>query len=127
MKILVTGTAGFIGFYVTKQLVEQGHTVVGLDNINDYYDINLKYARLHELGFTRQSSEQFLNQTSSSKYGLTCSFVRMNLEDTKELHQLFKKEQFDLVCNLAAQAGVRYSLENPQAYIDSNIQGFLNV
>lgn len=126
-KILVTGAAGFIGFHLSKKLVEQGHTIVGIDNINDYYDVNLKYARLNELGISREDSQQFLNTTESSIYGDQFSFIRMNLEDRQELPKLFKKRQFDLVCNLAAQAGVRYSIENPQAYIDSNIQGFMNI
>lgn len=127
-KILVTGAAGFIGFHLSKKLAELGHHVVGLDNINGYYDINLKYARLKELGITKTSSEQFLQQADSSiNYKGYFSFIRMNLEDKENLLELFEKENFDLVCNLAAQAGVRYSIENPQAYIDSNIQGFINV
>lgn len=126
-KILVTGAAGFIGFHLSQQLVKQGHIVVGVDNINDYYDVNLKYARLNELGILRENSQQFLSLTESSIYRNQFSFVRMNLEDRESLPKLFEKEKFDLVCNLAAQAGVRYSLENPQAYIDSNIQGFLNI
>ena len=124
-RILVTGAAGFIGFHLSKSLVEQGYEVVGIDNINDYYDVTLKYARLNQLGIHRKNAEQFLVSSSSSD-GLF-EFVRMNLEDTIELPKLFQQKNFDLVCNLAAQAGVRYSLENPQAYIDSNIQGFLNI
>jgi len=126
-KILVTGAAGFIGFHLCKKLVELGHSVIGLDNINNYYDVSLKYARLNELGITRGNSELFLNLSESSVYGNQLSFIRMNLEDREELPKLFKKEQFDLVCNLAAQAGVRYSLENPMVYIDSNIEGFINI
>ncbi len=124
-RILVTGAAGFIGFHLSKSLVEQGYEVVGIDNINDYYDVTLKYARLDQLGIHRKNAEQFLVSSSSSD-GLF-EFIRMNLEDTIELPKLFQQKNFDLVCNLAAQAGVRYSLENPQAYIDSNIQGFLNI
>lgn len=126
-KILVTGAAGFIGFHVSKKLVDLGHTVVGLDNINDYYDVNLKYARLHELGISRDDSEEFLKFVFSATLGNQFSFIRMNLEDRVALPKLFEQEKFDIVCNLAAQAGVRYSLENPQAYMDSNIQGFLNI
>ena len=126
-KILVTGAAGFIGFHLCDQLVKLGHSVIGIDNINDYYDVNLKYARLEELGITRESSEQFLNRSESLIYGSNLSFIRMNLEDREQLPKIFEEERFDLVCNLAAQAGVRYSIENPQAYIDSNIQGFINV
>ena len=127
MKILITGAAGFIGFHLSKLLLEKGHSVVGLDNINDYYDINLKYARLNELGINRVDAEEFLNYSTGSIYGNKFLFVRMNLEDRDELPLLFKEQKFDVVCNLAAQAGVRYSIENPETYIDSNIVGFLNV
>ena len=127
MKILVTGAAGFIGFHVSKKLVEQGHEVIGLDNINDYYDVDLKYGRLNELGINREKAEEFNTMTGSKKYPKAFRFVRMHLENRDALPALFEKEKFDVVCNLAAQAGVRYSLENPQAYVDSNIVGFLNI
>ncbi len=127
MKILITGAAGFIGFHVALKLIESGHHVVGLDNINDYYDIDLKFARLKQLGMDRNCSEQFLKKCISKHFGSEFSFVRMHLEDREALPGLFKEEKFDVVCNLAAQAGVRYSLENPAAYIDSNIVGFLNL
>ncbi|WP_179006934.1 NAD-dependent epimerase [Winogradskyella forsetii] len=125
MKILVTGAAGFIGYYVSKVLLSKGHEVVGLDNINDYYDIDLKFARLNELGVDKNEASEFnvLCQGKSEDF----TFVRMNLENREELPKLFKKEQFDIVCNLAAQAGVRYSLENPETYVDSNLVGFLNI
>jgi UDP-glucuronate 4-epimerase len=126
MKILVTGAAGFIGFFVSKSLVEKGHTVVGLDNINDYYDVNLKYARLGQLGIVQKDAETFNKQVQSANYP-NFSFVRMALEDRENLPMLFKEQGFDKVCNLAAQAGVRYSLENPEAYVDSNLVGFLNI
>jgi UDP-glucuronate 4-epimerase len=126
-KILVTGAAGFIGFHLCKRLVNLGYSVLGIDNINDYYDVNLKYARLSEMGIKRSFAELFFKEVSSSAFKNPFRFVRMNLEDREELSQLFEKEQFNVVCNLAAQAGVRYSLENPQAYIDSNIQGFMNI
>jgi len=126
-KILVTGAAGFIGYHLCKKLINLGHTIVGLDNINDYYEVKLKYARLRELGIERKDSELFLKICTSTKYHSKMRFVRMNLEDDKNLPELFKKEKFDLVCNLAAQPGVRYSMENPKAYINSNIQGFINV
>lgn len=127
MKILVTGVAGFIGFYISKRLIEQNHTVVGLDNISDYYDVNLKYARLEELGISKEKAV-VMNQISHSEtYSNNFKFVRLALEDRVNLPQLFASEKFDVVCNLAAQAGVRYSLENPEAYIDGNIVGFLNI
>lgn len=126
MKILVTGAAGFIGFHVTKKLVEKGHTVVGLDNINAYYDINLKFGRLEQLGISIKVAQTFFQKIQSITYP-HFQFVRMPLEDKENLENLFNKEKFDVVCNLAAQAGVRYSLVNPSAYIDSNIVGFLNI
>lgn len=126
MKILVTGAAGFIGFFVAKSLLESGHTVVGLDNINDYYDVNLKYDRLKELGITKNEAEVY-NSISTSSKNSQFSFIRLNLEDRENLPELFKKHSFDKVCNLAAQAGVRYSIENPEAYVDSNVVGFLNI
>ena len=110
MKILVTGAAGFIGFHTSKQLLERGDTVVGLDNFNDYYDVNLKESRAAVLdGF-----DNF-------------SMVRIDLADRDAMEALFAKEKFDKVINLAEQAGVRYSIENPHSYIDSNIVGFLNI
>ena len=127
MKILVTGAAGFIGFYTAKKLIEHGHKVVGLDNINDYYDVGLKYGRLNELGVDRGQAEIFNSTAGSVKYPKAFKFIRMQLEDRDALPSLFKTEKFDVVCNLAAQAGVRYSLENPEAYIDSNVVGFLNI
>ncbi len=125
MKILVTGTAGFIGFHLAKKLLERGDTVVGIDNINDYYDVNLKYARLAETGIS-QNSEKWNTPVQSDKFP-NYTFIRMNLEDQVELDQLFENENFDVVCNLAAQAGVRYSIDNPHAYINSNIVGFMNI
>lgn len=125
MKILITGTAGFIGFHLAKKLLERGDTVVGIDNINDYYDVNLKYGRLAETGISREAEEWYKKVQSTMYENYT--FVRMNLEDCDQLNQLFGQEKFDKVCNLAAQAGVRYSLENPHAYINSNIVGFMNI
>jgi len=126
MKILVTGAAGFIGYFVSKLLLEKKHQVIGLDNINDYYDVSLKYGRLTQLGIEKSKAAHFgKNVKSSTLSGFT--FIRLSLEDKKALENLFEKEQFEVVCNLAAQAGVRYSLENPEAYIDSNIVGFLNI
>jgi UDP-glucuronate 4-epimerase len=125
MKILVTGTAGFIGFYVAGRLLEAGHEVVGLDNINDYYDVRLKYARLLETGIATNQIK-YGQLTRSGKYP-KYRFIRLNLEERANMENLFAEEKFDRVCHLAAQAGVRYSIENPYAYIDSNIVGFINV
>ncbi len=109
-KVLVTGAAGFIGFHLTKRLIERGDQVVGIDNLNDYYEVSLKKARLAQL---------------EGRSGFR--FVKMSLEDREGLLRLFKEERFDKVVNLAAQAGVRYSLTNPYAYIDANIVGFINI
>ena len=127
MKILVTGAAGFIGYHLCEALIKKNIEVVGLDNINDYYDVNLKYARLAKLGISREEAETFNSICQSKTHGDKLTFVRMNLEDREALPNLFKSEKFQIVCNLAAQAGVRYSLENPETYIDSNIVGFLNL
>ena len=126
MKILVTGAAGFIGYHLVKTLIEDHHEVIGLDNINDYYSTNLKFDRLNELGINKDSAKDFLS-LSGSNLLKNFKFIRMNLEDRENLPKLFKNQKFDVVCNLAAQAGVRYSIENPETYIDSNIVGFLNI
>ncbi|WP_405198336.1 NAD-dependent epimerase [Christiangramia sp. LLG6405-1] len=126
MNILVTGAAGFIGFHLSKILVEAGHTVIGLDNINDYYDPQLKFARLKELGISEEESTNY-NNKCSSKIFKNFQFIKLNLEDRENLSGLFENCEISVVCNLAAQAGVRYSIENPQAYIDSNLVGFANL
>ena len=125
MKILVTGTAGFIGFHLANYLIERGDEVYGLDSINDYYDVNLKYNRLKFTG-VEENAIKYGVPIQSQKHA-NYKFLHLNLEDRDNLTQLFEKEKFDAVCNLAAQAGVRYSLINPYAYVDSNIVGFVNI
>ena len=110
MKILVTGAAGFIGMHLSKRLLERGDEVVGIDNLNDYYEVQLKYDRLKQL----EGYEKF-------------TFIKMDMADREAMADLFKEQQFNRVMNLAAQAGVRYSLENPLAYVDSNLVGFANI
>lgn len=131
MKILVTGAAGFIGAAIIQRLftIDSNVAVVGLDNINDYYDPKLKFGRLAECGIEVAQSRdnfpwyKFINSTKWENY----RFIRMNLEDTNAMSMLFANEGFDIVINLAAQAGVRYSIKNPHAYIESNIDGFINI
>ncbi|WP_295840892.1 NAD-dependent epimerase [uncultured Apibacter sp.] len=125
MKILITGVAGFIGFYLSESLANRGDEIIGLDNINDYYDVSIKYGRLKSLGIEKSDIE-YNKLILSSKFR-NFSFIKLNLEDKENIEKLFKKENFDKVINLAAQAGVRYSLINPQAYINSNITGFLSI
>ena len=125
MKILITGTAGFIGHNLAKKLLERGDEVIGLDNINDYYDTSLKYGRLEDTGVSKEAIK-YGTLTQSSIYP-NYKFIKLNLEDRDGLEKLFKEENFTDVCNLAAQAGVRYSLKNPHEYIQSNIVGFMNI
>jgi UDP-glucuronate 4-epimerase len=125
MKILVTGTAGFIGFHLAQRLIERGDEVIGLDSINDYYDVQLKYRRLRECGI--EGEDLAYNQLVTSKTKHNYQFIKLSLEDKENLDKLFATAKFDKVCNLAAQAGVRYSLTNPYTYINSNITGFLNI
>jgi len=125
LKILITGTAGFIGYHFANRMVQEGHDVVGLDSINDYYDVKLKYDRLQDSGISKEQIQYNYIVQSSSKPGY--KFIQLQLEDAGNLERLFANEKFDRVCHLAAQAGVRYSLDNPKAYIESNILGFLNI
>lgn len=125
MKVLVTGVAGFIGYHLVKRLLDFDIEVVGLDNINDYYDVNLKYTRLQEIGILREKIVD--NKATVSMIKPSFSFIRGDLTDYILLNDLFAAQKFDFVINLAAQAGVRYSLENPHAYVQSNIVGFVNI
>jgi len=125
MKVLITGTAGFIGFHLANKLIAKGYDIVGLDSINDYYDINVKYGRLERTGI-KKSEIEYGKLVQSDKF-TNYKFMKGNLEDKELINKIFKEEKFDKVCNLAAQAGVRYSLENPAAYIDSNIVGYANI
>lgn len=124
MKILITGTAGFIGFHLAERLLHEGHTVIGIDQVNDYYDVNLKKDRLAFSGIPwNDNLPQGVRSSKHEQY----IFYKASLEDKTAINSIFEKEQPDAVCNLAAQAGVRYSLENPDAYIQSNIIGFQNI
>ena len=125
MKILVTGAAGFIGATTVKELLKRGHQVVGTDNINSYYDTALKYARLAEAGISQADIREKTPVRSSTHPDY--SFVKIDLTDRISMDALFESEHFDAVINLAGQAGVRYSIENPFAYVESNILGFLNI
>lgn len=125
--VFITGVAGFIGYHLAEKLIEKNIQVVGIDNINDYYTVQLKYDRLKELGINQEFASNFGQKVLSSKYEEKMIFYRMNLEDKESLAQLFKTYSFDAVVNMAAQAGVRYSIENPDAYGQSNLVGFLNI
>ena len=109
-KVLVTGVAGFIGFHLARRLLKDGYQVLGVDNVNPYYDVALKKARLEDL----KEASNFI-------------FVKMDLKDREQLEEIFAQHEFDVVVNMAAQAGVRYSIENPHAYVDSNLVGFVNL
>lgn len=124
MKILITGAAGFIGFSLMQKLASQGEDVIGLDNISNYYDVALKYGRLAECGFERPFVD---NDRVLSKKFPNAGFVKADLCDKAFIDRLFAEEKFDKVVNLAAQAGVRYSISNPYSYLSSNLEGFLNI
>jgi UDP-glucuronate 4-epimerase len=123
--ILITGAAGFIGFHTVVRALNDGYQVIGLDNINDYYDVELKYGRLREIGIEKEVIG-WNKEVQSTKYP-NFTFYRTNLEDRESINKIFDSVKFDVVIHLAAQAGVRYSLINPHAYTESNITGFLNI
>jgi len=125
MKYLVTGAAGFIGYHVSKALIARGDEVIGLDIVNSYYDVILKYARLADLGITRDNIQ--IGEKLSSDINPKFEFIQLDLAEKKPLMDLFEQEKFDVVIHLAAQAGVRYSLTHPEVYIESNISAFLNI
>jgi UDP-glucuronate 4-epimerase len=125
MKILITGAAGFIGFHLASKLISEGHDIIGIDSINNYYDVNLKNDRLLQLGITT-TTLNYNEENSSDKY-LNFKFIKVNLVDQKSIYQIFEGGDFDIVCHLAAQAGVRHSIDNPRVYIESNLLGFFNI
>ncbi|MBE0494711.1 MAG: NAD-dependent epimerase/dehydratase family protein, partial [Thiomicrospira sp.] len=127
LNILITGAAGFIGYHLIQALKQYGHNIVGIDNLNDYYDPQLKLDRLKALGF---DSDQVKTLAAGQHSKLTIQnlqFQRLDLANRQGIEQLFAENQFDIVVNLGAQAGVRYSIENPHAYVDSNLVGFVNI
>ncbi len=124
-KILVTGTAGFIGFHLVNRLLQDRHRIVGIDQINDYYDPALKYDRLRQAGIDREKIRK--GERVTSEHNENYTFIRLDLEDGEALAKIFAEEKPDIVIHLAAQAGVRYSLTHPHVYVSSNITGFLNI
>ena len=125
MKILITGTAGFIASHLANKLIKDGYDVYGLDSINEYYDIQLKYDRLKLAGI--DSANLSYNKITQSELHQNYKFIQLDLVDKDNLSNFFQEFKFDAVCNLAAQAGVRYSIESPDSYIHSNIVGFFNI
>lgn len=128
MKILVTGAAGFIGFHVCQKLLARGDQIVGIDNLNDYYDVSLKQARLSQLGVSLSTEDITANYTNSHpSSSANFEFIKLDISDRAAMESLFAEHKFDAVCHLAAQAGVRYSIENPHQYVETNVVGFLNI
>lgn len=125
MKILITGAAGFIGHHTASKMLSKGHKIIGIDNLNDYYSVNLKTSRLEQLGINLAGASYNQHIVSSSQPNYT--FIKLDIEDRESLQTLFKSEKFDAVINFAAQPGVRYSIENPYTYVQTNVLGFLNI
>jgi UDP-glucuronate 4-epimerase len=125
--VLVTGIAGFIGFHCARRLLAEGHRVIGIDNVNDYYDVELKYARLQQLGFTDVDTDRLRHKPDARLELANLVFYKADLQNRGKIAAIFENEKPQLVLHLAAQAGVRYSLQNPWAYMDSNILGFMNI
>ena len=123
MNVLITGTAGFIGFYLVQKLLDAGHTVYGIDSINHYYDVALKHDRLHACGIDHPVPGKEIVSSLNTNY----TFCQLDLCDAEAIHKLFTTHTFDCVVNLAAQAGVRYSLKHPESYVQSNVMGFINL
>ena len=124
-NILITGAAGFIGFHLVKAFADENWNIIGVDNLNNYYDVKLKLARLNETGI--ESDRVAYNETIKSKFHPNYSFIQLDLIDAANLERLFVKYKFNKVIHLAAQAGVRYSIKHPEAYVQSNIIGFFNI
>jgi len=125
--VLLTGIAGFIGFHCARRLMAEGHRVIGIDNVNDYYDVELKYARLRQLGFSDADADLLRRKSEARLEMANLVFYKADLQNREKIAEIFKNEKPELVIHLAAQAGVRYSLQNPWAYMDSNILGFMNI
>lgn len=126
LKILITGAAGFIGYHIAKKLINENIEIVGLDNLNEYYNLNLKYARLEQLGINKNGQASLAGLKKSSKFD-NFSFIQCDLCDKNTIASLFEEQGFDVVINMAAQAGIRYSIDHPHSYISSNLEGFLNI
>jgi UDP-glucuronate 4-epimerase len=124
-RVLVTGAIGFIGYHLVERLLKEGYSVVGIDNINSYYDVRLKYAKLPILGIEEDAIWSNIPYQSTKHKHL--KFVKIDIKDRYNLEKLFETEKFDIVCNMAAQAGVQYSIQDPHTYIENNITGFINI
>jgi len=125
--VLLTGIAGFIGFHCARRLLAEGHRIIGIDNVNDYYDVELKYARLREFGFSDADTDRLRREPEARLETANLVFYKVDLQQREKIAEIFEKEKPERVLHLAAQAGVRYSLQNPWAYMESNILGFMNI